>query len=73
MAVEIKLAPDEKLELVRAQITDTSLNSNYFNVTELSDTFSGGKNAFLIAGSELLEPNTEVKVQIKLVQKELFI
>ena len=65
MAVEIKLAPDEKLELVRAQITDTSLNSDYFNVTELSDTFSGGKNAFLIAGSELLEPNTEVKVQIR--------
>ena len=65
MAVEIKLAPDEKLELVRAQITDATLNSNYFNVTELSDTFSGGKNAFLIAGSELLEPNTEVKVQIR--------
>ncbi len=65
MAVEIKLAPDEKLELVRAQITDTSLNSDYFNVTELSDTFSGGKNAFLIAGSELLQPNTEVKVQIR--------
>jgi len=65
MAVEIKLAPDEKLELVRAQITDTTLNSDYFNVTELSDTFSGGKNAFLIAGSELLEPNTEVKVQIR--------
>ena len=65
MAVEIKLAPDEKLELVRAQITDATLSSNYFNVTELSDTFSGGKNAFLIAGSELLEPNTEVKVQIR--------
>jgi hypothetical protein len=65
MAVEIKLAPDERLELVRAQITDTSLNSDYFNVTELSDTFSGGKNAFLIAGSELLQPNTEVKVQIR--------
>ncbi len=65
MAVEIKVAPDERLELVRAQITDTTLNSDYFNVTELSDTFSGGKNAFLIAGSELLEPNTEVKVQIR--------
>lgn len=65
MAVEIKVAPDEKLELVRAQIIDNSLNSDYFNVTELSDTFSGGKNAFLIAGSELLEPNTEVKVQIR--------
>ena len=65
MAVEIKVAPDEKLELVRAQILDTALNSNYFNVTELSDTLSGGKNAFLIAGSELLEPNSEIKVQIR--------
>lgn len=65
MAVEIKVAPDEKLELVRVRVLDTTQNSDYFNVTELPDTFSGGKNAFLIAGSELLEPNTEVKVQIR--------
>ena len=65
MAVEIKVVADEKLELVRAQIIDTALNSDYFNVTELSDTFSGGKNAFLIAGSSLLELNTEVKIQIR--------
>jgi hypothetical protein len=65
MAVDIKVAPDEKLELVQTYITDTSLNSDYFNISELPDTFSGGKNAFLIAGSNKLLANTEVKIQIK--------
>ena len=31
MAVDIKVAPDEKLELVQTYITDTNPNSDYFN------------------------------------------
>jgi hypothetical protein len=65
MAVDIKVAPDEKLELVQTLITDTNPNSDYFNVSELPDTFSGGKNAFLIAGSDKLLSNTEIKIQIR--------
>ena len=65
MAVDIKVAPDEKLELVQTYITDTSLNSDYFNISELPDTFSGGKNAFLIAGTNKLLANTEIKIQIR--------
>jgi|694.fasta_scaffold09093_3 hypothetical protein len=65
MAVDIKVAPEEKLELVQTLITDTSINSEYFNISELSDSFSGGKNAFLIAGSDLLEANSEIKIQIR--------
>jgi hypothetical protein len=65
MAVEIKVAPDEKLELVKETILDRSPNSDYFNITELNETFSGGKNAFLIAGSDLLEPGSELRVQIR--------
>ena len=65
MAVEIKVAPDERLEYVSVYDNDTAANSKYFNITELSDTFSGGKNAFLIAGSDLLVPSTEVKVQVR--------
>ena len=65
MAVEIKVAPDEKLELVQVLIEDTNPTSEYFNITELPDTLSGGKNAFLIAGSDKLLSNTEVKVQIR--------
>jgi hypothetical protein len=65
MAVDIKVAPEEKLELVQTLIVDTNTNSEYFNISELPDSFSGGKNAFLIAGSDLLEPNTEIKIQIR--------
>ena len=65
MAVDIKIAPEEKLELVQTLIVDTNTNSEYFNISELPDSFSGGKNAFLIAGSDLLEPNTEIKIQIR--------
>ena len=65
MAVDIKVAPDEKLELVQTYITDTNPNSDYFNISELPDTFSGGKNAFLIAGSDKLISNSEIKIQIR--------
>lgn len=65
MAVDIKVAPEEKLELVQTLIVDTSINSEYFNISELPDSFSGGKNAFLIAGSDLLQSNSEIKIQIR--------
>ena len=65
MAVDIKVAPEEKLELVQTLIVDSSVNSEYFNISELPDSFSGGKNAFLIAGSDLLAPNSEIKIQIR--------
>jgi len=65
MAVDIKVAPDEKLELVQTYVTDTNPNSDYFVISELPDTFSGGKNAFLIAGSDKLLSNTEIKIQVR--------
>ena len=45
-------------------IVDTAPNSQYFKITEFKDTFTGGKNGFLIEGSEHLKETTEVKVQI---------
>ncbi len=65
MAVEVKVAPDERLEYTSVFLEDRRVTSQYFNLTELPDTFTGGKNAFLIAGTEYLEPNTEVIVQIR--------
>ena len=65
MAVEVKVAPDNQLELKSVFLEDRRVTSQYFNLTELPDTFTGGKNAFLIAGTDYLEPNTEVLVQIK--------
>jgi len=65
MAVEVKVAPDERLEYKSVFLEDRRATSQYFNLTELPDTFTGGKNAFLIAGTDYLEPNTEVIIQVR--------
>jgi hypothetical protein len=45
-------------------VVDTNPNSDYFKITEFKDTFTGGKNGFLIEGSEHLMESTEIKVEI---------
>ena len=45
-------------------VVDTNPNSDYFKITELKDTFTGGKNGFLIEGSEHLMESTEIKIEI---------
>jgi hypothetical protein len=45
-------------------LNDTNPNSNYFRITEFKDTFTGGKNGFLIEGSQYLKESTELKVEI---------
>jgi hypothetical protein len=52
------------LTTFQTYINDDSPNSRYFRVTEFKDTFSGGKNGFLIEGSEHLKETTEIKIQI---------
>ena len=37
----------EDLDKYQVLVTDTNPNSKYFKITELPDTFTGGKNAFL--------------------------
>jgi hypothetical protein len=65
MAVLKKTLFPENLEKYSVLIQDTDPNSRYFKITELSDTFTGGKNAFLIQGSEFLVPDTIIKIEIK--------
>ena len=65
MSVIKKTLFDDKLEKVNVLINDTDPNSKYFKITELNDTFTGGKNAFLIQGSEYLVADTLIKIQIK--------
>ena len=45
-------------------INDTNPNSEYFRITEFKDTFTGGKNGFLIEGSQYLLESTEIKIEI---------
>ncbi len=65
MAVTKKTLFAENLDRYNTFVRDTNPTSQYFNITELPDTFTGGKNAFLIAGSNELVADTLIKIEIK--------
>ena len=65
MAIIKKTLFAENLDRYNTFVQDTDVNSKYFKITELSDTFTGGKNAFLIQGSEYLVPDTLIKIELK--------
>jgi len=54
----------QPLSTYQTFVVDTNPNSTYFRITELNDTFTGGKNGFLIEGSEHLKESTEIRLQI---------
>ena len=68
MAIIKSFAPFQNLTNFQVFENDTSANSEYFRITELTETFTGGKNGFLIEGSEHLKETTEVKIEILDVQ-----
>jgi hypothetical protein len=65
MAVIKKTLFPKNLDKYAVLVNDTQSDSKYFKITELSDTFTGGKNAFLIAGSEYLVPDTKIQIELK--------
>ena len=65
MAVIQKTLFPENLDKYNTFVTDTDPFSKYFKITELADTFTGGKNAFLIQGSNQLVADTLIKIEIK--------
>ncbi len=54
----------QNLTTFQTYINDTAPNSRYFRITEFKDTFTGGKNGFLIEGSQHLKETTEIKIEI---------
>jgi hypothetical protein len=54
----------KRLNTYQTFIEDTNPNSQYFRITEFNETLTGGKNGFLIEGSEYLQQGTEIKIQI---------
>jgi hypothetical protein len=65
MAVIKKTLFSKNLTNYSVLVNDTDVNSKYFKVTSLPDTFTGGKNAFLIAGSEYLVPDTKIQIELR--------
>ena len=55
---------DPHLKYYETFVVDTAPNSRYFKITEFKDTFTGGKNGFLIEGSPELMETTEIKIEI---------
>jgi len=64
MAIIKSFAPFQNLSNFQVFENDEIPNSEYFGITELKETLTGGKNGFLIEGSEHLKETTEVKIEI---------
>lgn len=54
----------QNLNAVPVLITDNSQESVYFNIKQLNSYFTGGKNSFLITGTPLLQPNTNIFIEV---------
>lgn len=65
MAVIKKTLFPKNLDRYSVLVDDTEPNSKYFKITELPDTLTGGKNAFLIAGSPQLVTDTKIQIELK--------
>ena len=64
MAKIEKISPLLNLQNFQVFINDTIGSSNYFRISELADTFTSGKNGFLIEGSPYLKGDTEIKIEV---------
>jgi len=64
MAIIKSFAPFLNLSNFQTFLKDENPNSDYFRITEFKNTFTGGKNGFLIEGSPYLKETTEVKIEI---------
>jgi len=65
MAIIKKTLSSKNLANYSVLVNDTDTNSRYFKITELPDTFTGGKNAFLVAGGPELVPDTKIQIELK--------
>ena len=64
MAIIKSFSPFLNLSNFQVFENDVEPNSEYFRISELSESLTGGKNGFLIEGSEHLKESTEIKVEI---------
>lgn len=64
MPIIKKFAPFQDLTTFNTFLVGGTTPSEYLRISDFPDTFTGGKNAFLIEGSEFLKPGTEVKLEV---------
>jgi hypothetical protein len=54
----------QNLYKIPVLVRDTAQESVYFNIKQLNTYFTAGRNAFLISGTGLLEPNTNIFIEL---------
>lgn len=64
MAIIKKFSPFQNLSNFSTFVDDDNPNSEYFKITEFKETFTGGKNGFLIEGCPELKESSEVKIEL---------
>ena len=64
MAIIKSFSPFQNLTNFQVFENDELPNSEYFRITEIKETLTGGKNGFLIEGSEHLKESTEIKIEL---------
>lgn len=64
MAIIKSYSPFLNLSNYSTFLVDNNLTSEYFRISDLKETLTGGKNGFLIEGSEYLKETTEIKIEI---------
>ena len=62
MSKRIKLK--QNLDKIPVYKIDTNVNSIVFDISNMPDEFTSGKNSFKIAGSTLLKQNSEILIEI---------
>ena len=64
MSIQQKILQTQGLTDYETYIVDSLPTSKYFKVFSLEDTISGGRSTFQILGSEFLENNVELKIEL---------
>jgi len=64
MAIIKSFSPFQNLSNFQTFLVDENPNSDYFRISEFTEQYTGGKNGFLIEGSEFLKETTEVKIEV---------
>ena len=64
MAIIKKFSPFQNLSNFSTFVNDDNPNSEYFKITELRETLTGGKNGFLIEGCPELKESSDVKIEL---------
>ncbi len=64
MSIQQKILQTQGLTDYETYIVDSLPTSKYFKVFSLEDTIPGGRSTFQILGSEFLEDNVELKIEL---------